>query len=96
MPTRALLCFTAGLQIAHVLFDGGVRMMIGKAAVHLDIESDGLEAHLAHQRRRDHAAAAVAAIDRDLHSGLKLMWLLMYRDSRAAPAARSTRRFAAR
>ena len=41
-------------------------MMVGKAPVHLDEKLESVQPQFAHQRRRDHSAASVAAVDRDL------------------------------
>ena len=71
-PDRRVIFFHRRDQVAHVLLDRRVRMMVGEAPVHLGVEFDRLEPEPFHQRRRDHPAASVAAVHDDLESRREL------------------------
>src|SRR5579875_2733227 len=58
-----------GLQVAHIVLDGRVGMMMREAAVHLDIKFDCLHSHLAHERDRHRTATTIATINGDLDRG---------------------------
>ena len=62
-----------GLQVAQVLGDGRVGMMVREGAVRLAEERRHLGAELAERLDRDDAARAIAAIDHHAHRSLELV-----------------------